>query len=129
MESSKFISKFQKIDLFSFLPIPKTKKVSTKRSIVGSIILLVLFGSYLITSLVLFIQSNPPKIASLSIPLDDSLHKVPQFALNFVYGDDLNSTFYDERYFSFVFEQVTVFKSSSKGRIYERKKLVECDKD
>jgi hypothetical protein len=62
MKNSKFISKLKIIDIFSFLPNPKTNKLSTKRSIIGSIILIILFVSIGVSKLIFFIKKNPPKV-------------------------------------------------------------------
>lgn len=59
----KGINKFlHAIDIFAFLPVPKTEEVSTKRSVIGSISLIVIFLGYLIFSLVQFFTNNPPRI-------------------------------------------------------------------
>ena len=53
---------------------------------------------------------------------------MPDFAINFVYGDDLSVAFDDERYFTFHLQQVTVFKNPNLPRIYEDMVLADCNK-
>jgi hypothetical protein len=54
--NSKRESFFQKvvelIDIFSFLPVPKANKISTKRSKMGSVILFTLFILYVTLNLI-----------------------------------------------------------------------------
>ena len=90
MKNSKFISKLKRIDLFSFLPKPKTNKVSTKRSLIGSIILIILFVSIAVSKLYFFIMNNPPKVNKYKVPLDENNYNVPDFAITFIYGENLD---------------------------------------
>ena len=52
------------LDIFTFVPIPQSYPVSTKRSKIGSLILIALFLVYVIYDLVTFITNNPPRINS-----------------------------------------------------------------
>jgi len=72
------------------LPTPKASDVSTKRSVIGSITLLVIFLSYVVTSFVLFVTNNPPRINATNVPLNDQVSKVPRFAISYLWGEDLN---------------------------------------
>ncbi len=56
---SKFL---QALDIFAFLPVPKSSEISTKRSVCGSISLIVIFLAYLIFSLIKFFSNNTPRI-------------------------------------------------------------------
>ena len=41
-----------KLDIFSFLPVPRSAPVSTKASLIGSFLLLGIFTAYIIYSLI-----------------------------------------------------------------------------
>jgi hypothetical protein len=52
----------------------------------------------------MFITNNPPKMNAISIPIDNSkLYDVPSFSFTFVYGENLDTSFYDESYFTYVY--------------------------
>lgn len=57
------------LDIFSFLPVPRTNPISTKRSICGSFLLLFIFFGYIIYSLVSFFVANYPRMNLYSVPL------------------------------------------------------------
>lgn len=50
------------LDFFAFLPVPKDLKVSTRQSIFGSIIFILLFFTYIGIQFYEFVTDNPPKI-------------------------------------------------------------------
>jgi hypothetical protein len=120
----------QIFDIFKFLPVPKGDVVSTKRSMMGSMILIIIFVAYVIANLVNFITNNTPKTNQYMLPLSDNdIIKSPPFAITFAFGEDLNISFYDEAYFTFALEQVTVFKDVNIPRIYEKVNLQRCQTD
>ena len=93
------------IDIFAFLPVPKTEEVSTKRSVIGSVSLIVIFLSYLIVSLVYFFTNNPPRINQYSTPLDYStIVNTPNMAIGFLSGKEFDDTSYNRNpaYFDIV---------------------------
>lgn len=59
-----------KLDFFSFLPVPKDHAVSTKQSICGSLVFIVLFLVYIVIQFTIFVTDNPPKIQSYNSKLD-----------------------------------------------------------
>ncbi len=74
----------QKADIFAFLPVPKDDTVSTKQSLIGSIIFLVIFIAYITYDFVNFVVWNPPNQQTYRSPLDDKEYNLPDFALAFM---------------------------------------------
>jgi hypothetical protein len=80
-----------KIDFFSFLPVPKDELVSTKASMIGSVLFLILFFSYIGFSFYTFIVDNPPSIQTYNTQLDDSItYQLPRISVAFMAGQTLN---------------------------------------
>jgi len=71
-------------DVFAFLPVPKDEPVSTRQSIFGSIIFLVLLLTYIIYDFVKFVKMNPPIQQTYRTPLDTSDYALPDFAIAFM---------------------------------------------
>lgn len=88
------------IDIFQFIPVPQTRVVSTKRSKCGSIFLILIFVGYVIYDFVSLLLNNPPKVNSYEVPLDSIPYQVPQMAIGFIYGPDLNNTLNNPNYFN-----------------------------
>jgi len=65
-----FLALFQNVDLFAFIPFPKDEPVSTKRSLIGTVLFLIIFGSYVIADFVNFLVNNPPQMQSYRVQLD-----------------------------------------------------------
>jgi len=61
------------LDIFSFIPVPRTVPVSTKRSKIGSIIVILLFLVYVIYDFVELFLNNPPKVNTYEVPLDTTV--------------------------------------------------------
>ncbi|KAM3142615.1 hypothetical protein pb186bvf_005274 [Paramecium bursaria] len=81
------------LDLFAFLPTPRTYPVSTKRSLYGSLILFFLFLGYIIYSFIDFYFYNIPKITQFSQQDKTTQNTtVPEIAFQFLWG----SPFYSE---------------------------------
>lgn len=59
------------VDIFAFLPVPKDDSVSTKQSLIGSILFLVIFIAYITYDFVTFVVWNPPIQQTYRSPLDD----------------------------------------------------------
>lgn len=123
-----FLRLFKHIDVFKFLPVPKGDEVSTRRSLLGTVTVIIIMAAYVGYSLYGFITNNTPTVNSVKNPLpDDLVVEVPKFAITFATGDDLNISFYDARYFTFQLQQVTIFKDVNRFRIYTDMNLVFCD--
>lgn len=69
---TKPIRWYHKLDLFAFIPVPKSEPSSSKVSLIGSLLFFFILFSYLITSFVLFITANTPKLIQTNYPLDDN---------------------------------------------------------
>lgn len=82
----------QKFDFFSFIPVPKDEPVSTKRSIIGSCIFIVLFFIYIGVDLYQFISDNPPIVENSQMMLDEQFYTLPRVAITFMAGEYLNET-------------------------------------
>jgi len=50
----------KKIDIFSFIPVPKDDPVSTKQSLIGSTVFFIIFMAYVIFDFYQFVTENPP---------------------------------------------------------------------
>ena len=57
-----FVDYRNKFDLFAFLPVPKTYPVSTKLSVVGSLLFFFMIFVYIIVNFVDFLSHNVPKV-------------------------------------------------------------------
>jgi len=53
---------YNKLDLFKFLPVPKTRPLSSRRSIIGSILFLLIIFVYILSQFIFFLTSNTPKV-------------------------------------------------------------------
>jgi len=62
------------IDIFSFIPVPKDSPVSTKQSLIGTLIFFVIFLTYVIYDFVQFVTNNAPIIQSYRTSLDDKTY-------------------------------------------------------
>lgn len=70
--------------MFAFLPVPKDDTVSTKQSLTGSIIFLILLLTYIIYDFVKFVRANPPIQQTYRTPLDTQDYVLPDFAIAFM---------------------------------------------
>lgn len=82
----------QKLDFFSFIPVPKDQPVSTRRSLVGSVIFIILFLLYIVVDLVQFLRDNPPIIENHNSVLDEQVYTLPRVAITFMEGESLNQS-------------------------------------
>ena len=71
IESSKVLSGLSRLDLFSYLPVPHSQRISTRKSILGSVLLLSLFLAYVSATFYSFFTNNPPKVNNILVPLGD----------------------------------------------------------
>ena len=69
--ASTFVKVMTKLDFFAFLPVPRELPVSSKKSIAGSFIFILLFLTYISIQFYEFINDNPPKIESFTTKLDN----------------------------------------------------------
>ena len=74
----------KKIDIFSFIPVPKDHPVSTKRSIIGSSIFFVIFIGYVIFDFAKFLINNPGISQTYYTKLDDETYPLPKFGMAFM---------------------------------------------
>ncbi len=58
-----------KIDIFSYIPVPQSFPVSTRSSKIGSLIVVILFLGYIIYDFVQFIINNTPAVTGYAVPL------------------------------------------------------------
>ena len=125
--SSKFFGFCSKFDIFSFLPVPIGREVSTKRSIIGSLILLIFFLFYVSYGIYKFAVNNPPRTNQYWMPINDALEiDSPSFAISYMTGENLNISFYNESYFKFKLQEVTIYKDLSIPRKYLDVPFIEC---
>ena len=83
----------KKLDVFSFVPFPKNEPVTTRQSLCGSLLFLLIILAFAISDFVAFVTYNPPSIQTYYTKIDDSVsYKLPKFALNFMDGQALNET-------------------------------------
>lgn len=81
-----FVKCLQAFDIFSFIPVPKSSTVSTKCSMIGSMVFFLLFLSFIIYDFVQFVSNNPPIPNSYYEDLGDKVYPSPRFALTFMTG-------------------------------------------
>lgn len=82
------------IDLFKFEPVPKTSIVSSKRSLYGSILLILLFSTYMILTFVRklfwdleFITNNTPMVNQYFQMFEQTNTSTPAIAFAYFFGD------------------------------------------
>ncbi|KAL4453691.1 hypothetical protein ABPG74_009587 [Tetrahymena malaccensis] len=91
-----------KIDLFKYLPVPKTNEVSTVISQASTIIVLLVIIILFIIQFVTLMINNQPKFISHEENLDKkAIYDAPQFAFGFYIGEKLDQQFQDDTYFEF----------------------------
>jgi len=64
--------------------------VSTRRSIIGSCIFIVLFLIYIAVDFYQFVTDNPPIIENAQSMLDEQFYTMPRVAITFMKGNYLN---------------------------------------
>lgn len=110
-----------KVDIFAFLPVPRTDQVSTRRSICGSLILLALFLGYIAYSFTIFLTKNVPRLNQYEVELDPNQEiTAPEIAFNYFSGDPLiaEQNYTDlKRFFSFSLKQSVKTKNVSKTTV------------
>lgn len=94
-KSNLCVKVLTKVDIFSFIPVPKDDSVSTKPSLIGTAIFFTIFLTYIIYDFVKFVTNNPPLIQSYRTPLDENYYTLPSFAMAFMY----NNPYYNETEF------------------------------
>jgi hypothetical protein len=71
--------------------------------------------------------NNPPKTNQFYMPIPEAMEvETPQFAIVYMTGENLNISFYNESFFTFKLQQVTIYKDIDKPRIYDDLELVPC---
>lgn len=102
----------QTIDIFSFIPVPKTSTVSTKCSMAGSLIFFLIFISYVTYDLVQFIRINPPLPNTFNEDLPQVNYTNPRFALTFMNGSFLEISVDTPPFFNYRLEQSTKMRKA-----------------
>lgn len=93
----------KKLDVFSFVPFPKNEPVTTKQSLCGSLLFLLIILAFAISDFVAFATYNPPSIQTYYTKINNQKEYVlPKFALNFMDGNALNQTRDFSDTFSFI---------------------------
>lgn len=100
----------QTIDIFSFIPVPKSGTVSTKCSLIGSLIFFLLFLGYITYDLVQFITNNKPLPNSFNEDLSNVNYTSPRFAFTFMTGEFLEVPLESPPYYKYLLEQSTKFR-------------------
>lgn len=104
----------QTFDIFSFIPVPKSRTISTKCSLIGSILFFTLFLSFIIYDFVQFVSDNPPLPNSFYEDLGDGVYQSPKFAMTFMTGEYLEQSLDAPPYFNFTLEQSTKYRGGEK---------------
>jgi hypothetical protein len=79
-----------KIDIFSFIPVPKDDPVSTKQSLIGTAVFFVLFLTYVVFDFYQFVAENPPNAQNYYTNLQNQYYPLPRFAITFMRGQKLD---------------------------------------
>lgn len=62
-----------RLDIFSYIPVPESFPVSTRNSKIGTVIMLLLFVAYTCYDITQYIISNAPSITSFPISLPNNV--------------------------------------------------------
>lgn len=107
-----FIRFMRAIDIFSFIPVPKDENVSTKQSVIGSVIFILLFLSYIIYDFVQFATNNPLVEQNYRTPLDTASYTLPNFSIAFMTGNLTNETSTYDDTFTYNWQLITKAQGS-----------------
>jgi len=100
----------EKFDIFGFTPVPTGQRISTRKSRWGTYIFITVYLLYMAKMFYGFVYANHPRVNQFTNALDDNhVYKAPRMAFAFLTGDNLNISFYDPKYFTFHFSQVTSY--------------------
>lgn len=71
-----FCGFLNKVDIFSYIPVPHTYPISTTKSKVGSFIFLLIILAYFVYDFVMFVTANSPVINGYvkSIPINQKFN-------------------------------------------------------
>jgi hypothetical protein len=115
------------LDLFAFEPVPKTNDFSTRRSILGSLLIIALFLTYVIFTFVNFFINNTPTLNTYSTHIMPNQNfTLPRITILFVTGTELNISFYDETYFKINLDQVISHQRGENKNEYQPISLTKC---
>ena len=73
-----------RIDLFCFIPVPKDNPVSTRRSMVGSLIFIFIALGYILQDFYFFVTDNPPVVQQYTTNLGFEFYELPDVAITFM---------------------------------------------
>lgn len=125
-EGNCLVRCLQTFDIFSFIPVPKSRTVSTKCSMIGSFIFFAIFLSYIIYDFVKFLTENPPIPNSYYEDLGNDTYNSPRFAISFMNGFYLEKPLYAPPYFNFTLQQSTKWRG---GEDTPYRNLQKCQPD
>ncbi|CAD8202077.1 unnamed protein product [Paramecium octaurelia] len=117
------------LDLFQFMPVPKTEMVSSKRSLYGSLLMIGCFLAYFLYTFVAFVTNNSPTVNQYEEILETANITLPDIAFGYFYGDPFSKTINDPSIFYFQMVQVTKFQDVSKKDIKTQIPLKSCNPD
>lgn len=100
-----FVRCISAVDIFSFIPVPKSRPVSTRCSLIGTTIFFAVFFSYIIYDLTTFIIRNPPLPNSYYEKLDHKDYPAPRFSMVFMNGSALDMSVNPEGKFNYTLQQ------------------------
>ena len=90
-----------KVDIFSFIPVPKDDPVSTRQSLIGTAVFFVLFLTYVVFDFYQFVAENPPNAQNYYTNLQNEYYMLPRFAITFMRGLTLEECGSWEEYIKF----------------------------
>lgn len=97
-----------KLDIFSYIPVPHTYPISSRKSKIGSVVFLCIILGYFIFDFVKFITDNTPVInLYFQNTPNNHQYQMPSIAFAYIYGPGLNLTLNDPTFLTYLFETVT----------------------
>ena len=116
-KSNNIIKFLQFVDIFAFIPVPKDESVSTKQSLIGTVLFLAIFLTYVIYDFVSFVTINQPIQQTYRSPIDDKTYSLPDFAVAFMKNEaaSVSNFNYTEAFDGlFTYEWTSLTKSRGK---------------
>ncbi|KAL4432900.1 hypothetical protein ABPG74_014414 [Tetrahymena malaccensis] len=102
------------VDIFRYLPVPKTNEVSTLQSQSASIFAISALLGLFIFEFITLMLFNQPRITQHDQPIDTkTIYDAPGFAFGFFIGESLQTFFSDDTYFEYYVAQYSQQKEES----------------
>lgn len=95
----------KKVDIFSFIPVPKDDPVSTKQSLIGTAVFFLIFMTYIIFDFYQFVTENPPNAQNYYTNLGEIPQTLPRFAITYMRGQKLDECGSWDPYLNFTLSQ------------------------